>query len=214
MTTKPLSPSTLNLLLDCSRCFWLQEVKGVRRPQGPMASIAVGLDSVLKKYCDAFREKGLMPPLWKGKVPGKLAFPRPKTLKWEDPDTGLVLKGLLDDCLEIKKNVFAPLDHKTRASAPKEPHPSYKVQMDVYAFLLEKNGFKTDGRAFLIYYYPRLGRGEFHQGIPFETTVVELKTNRARTLALLKQAKTVLDKKEIPKPSEKCQFCAWNDVKF
>jgi hypothetical protein len=177
-----------------------------------MASIAIGLDSVLKKYCDIFREKGTMPPLWHGKVPGKLAFPRPKTLKWEDSSTGLLLKGLLDDCLELKQGVFAPLDHKTRASAPKEPHESYKVQMDIYTFLLEKNGFATDKRAFLVYYYPQ--PGELHKGIPFEITVVELKTNPARAMTLLKEAKLVLEKKEPPKAAEACEFCKWQQIKI
>lgn len=34
-----LSPSSLNLLEDCPRCFWLKMVKKIKRPMGPMSSI-------------------------------------------------------------------------------------------------------------------------------------------------------------------------------
>jgi len=33
-----LSPSSLNLLEDCPRCFWLQLVKKIRRPNGAFPS--------------------------------------------------------------------------------------------------------------------------------------------------------------------------------
>ncbi len=83
--------------------------------------------------------------------------------------------------------------------------------MDIYKFLLEKNNFPTDKRAFLVYYYPQ--PGELHKGIPFDTTVIELKTNPARAMTLLKEAKLVLDRKDPPKALETCAFCAWKQVK-
>ena len=34
-----VSPSSLNLMLDCPRCFWLQLVKKERRPPMPFPSL-------------------------------------------------------------------------------------------------------------------------------------------------------------------------------
>ena len=50
-----LSPSNLNLLEDCPRCFWLHMVKKIKRPMGPMSSIPIKMDSIIKHYFDRYR---------------------------------------------------------------------------------------------------------------------------------------------------------------
>jgi len=45
-----LSPSSLNLFLECPRCFWLDKNKGIKRPRGIFPSLPSGMDSVIKKY--------------------------------------------------------------------------------------------------------------------------------------------------------------------
>jgi len=65
-----LSPSKLNLFLDCPLCFWLEVNKGVKRPAGVFPSLPGGMDLVLKKYYDRFR--GGLPPELIGRVNGKL----------------------------------------------------------------------------------------------------------------------------------------------
>jgi len=170
-----------------------------------MASIAIGMDSVLKKYCDAYREKGIMPPLFKNKLPGVLSS-APRNLRTVDAETGLLLTGKLDDCLELKKGVFAVMDHKTRASAPKEVHPTYQVQMDAYTYLLEANGYPTERSAFLVYYWPEPGKLE--EGFPFGIEVKKLETNPDSIKVLLKIVKNVLEE-EMPAASTECEFCSW-----
>jgi hypothetical protein len=65
-----LSPTSLNLLKDCERCFYLGFVKGIKRPSGPMSSIPIKMDSIIKKYFQKYREKGELPPIIKGKLMG------------------------------------------------------------------------------------------------------------------------------------------------
>ncbi len=69
-----LSPSKLNILTDCPRCFWDQEVRGVKRPRGPFPSLPGGIDRVVKDHCDAHRSAGTLPPPLVGRVCGNL-FP-------------------------------------------------------------------------------------------------------------------------------------------
>src|SRR3989344_8415650 len=57
-----LSPSSLNLFIDCPRCFWLQVVKKVKRPDGAFPSLPSGMDKVLKEHFDRFMEQGTLPP--------------------------------------------------------------------------------------------------------------------------------------------------------
>jgi len=57
-----LSPSSLNLFLECRRCFWLDKNKGIKRPRGIFPSLPSGMDSVIKKYFDSYRLNSDMPP--------------------------------------------------------------------------------------------------------------------------------------------------------
>jgi len=62
MTTFKLSPSTLNLMKECPRCFWLAQHKVWKRPSGIFPSLPSGMDKILKVHFDKFMEKGQMPP--------------------------------------------------------------------------------------------------------------------------------------------------------
>ena len=61
MTFK-LSPSSLNLMKECPRCFWLHQHKVWKRPAGIFPSLPSGMDRVLKHHFDKFRDKGELPP--------------------------------------------------------------------------------------------------------------------------------------------------------
>jgi CRISPR/Cas system-associated exonuclease Cas4 (RecB family) len=201
-----LSPSTLNLYVDCPRCFWLQLRKGLRRPSGPFPSLPVGMDSVIKKYFETYRGKKELPQILKNKIPGRLALAMPKTLSYED-EAGYTLYGRPDEYVELPGELIAALDHKTRASAPKELLPVYQNQLNIYDFLLGKNKYRTAGKAYLVYYHPAIG--ELHNGFPFETTVKEIETDPEAAEELFKKAIEVLEQEVMPDSAETCQFCAW-----
>ena len=57
-----LSPSSLNLLEDCPRCFWLNIMKKISRPSGAFPSLPSGVDKILKEHFDSFMRKGKLPP--------------------------------------------------------------------------------------------------------------------------------------------------------
>jgi len=202
-----LSPANLNLLRECPRCFWLNQVKGMKRPQGPMASIAVGLDSKIKAYCNTYRPTGALPPLLSGKVPGRLLDRLPSSFSWSDHDLNATLWGKLDDCLQLNGNTYAPLDHKTRASKAPNIHPAYQVQMDCYTLLLERNGLPTEGKAYLAYYLPE--EGALHEGFPFTVDIKVVETVLERAYALFRQGVEVLRRPEAPPASETCGYCGW-----
>jgi len=69
-----LSPSTLNLFIDCPRCFWLHINKRIHRPRGIFPSLPSGMDNVIKTYFDKYRKKGELPPELQNQVKEKL-FP-------------------------------------------------------------------------------------------------------------------------------------------
>ena len=57
-----ISPSSINLMEECPRCFWLAIHDKWKRPQGIFPSLPSGMDGILKVHFDKFMEKGELPP--------------------------------------------------------------------------------------------------------------------------------------------------------
>lgn len=211
MTGYTLSPSTLNLFEECPRCFWLQVVKKIRRPSGPMSSIPIKMDSIIKRYFDVYRKKGVLPPLIAEKVKGALALDMPKTLYYDDARYGIKLKGLPDDYLQTGGGSVVPFDHKTKSKAPENTHPSYQLQLDCYTFLLQKNGYDTENFGYLAYYYPE--PCEVHMGMDIHVAVVKVDTDPGRVERVLEKAFRILQG-GLPPAAETCGYCAWKGLKL
>lgn len=211
-----LSPSTLNLFLECPRCFWLHINEKIHRPRGIFPSLPGGMDSVIKVYFDKYRTKGELPPEIKGKVEGKLVADLNLLNKWRNWRTGLeyrdevlgvTLFGALDDALQDGKH-YIPLDYKTRGSAPREGDSQkyYGNQLDSYALMLRENGYPVKGLGYLVYYYPNKVKEEGQ--VIFDVEVVELKTDPERAKKLLKDAIKLLNG-PIPSRHSECEYCLW-----
>jgi CRISPR/Cas system-associated exonuclease Cas4 (RecB family) len=206
-----LSPSSLNLFLECPRCFWLYVNKGMKRPSIPVATITTGLDNVLKEYCNLYRAKGILPPILEGKVPGKLIsqLANKGWLEFIDHKNDARLIGYLDECLDLGNNFYAALDHKTRGSKPEKTHRAHQFQMDAYTFLLEQNNFPTKKVAYLVYYIPVAVASK--EAIEFIVFVSEVKTDPERAKKIFSEAAAVL-KQAIPGADKDCAFCQWTST--
>jgi hypothetical protein len=207
-----LSASTLKLFQECPRCFWLHLNKKLERPRGPFPSLPSGIDRVLKAYFDGYRRQGALPPLIAGKLPGTLAS-QPLTLGFNDEPTGSRLWGKLDDCIALPGGQLAPLDHKTRASAPEDlsyTQTYYQFQMDVYTLLLERNGQRASRTAYVVYYFP-VG-GVLHQGFPFDVAVHEIRTNPERAYRVFQDGCRCLEG-SLPPSGDACEFCRWAEAR-
>ncbi len=208
--TKPikLSPSSLNLFLECPRCFWLYLNKDIKRPGPPVATIATGLDRVVKDYLNLCRGKNILPSFLEGKIPGKLMvdFPKKGWFDFTDAKLNSRLGGYLDECIKLNDNHYAVLDHKTRGSAPQGVHKAYQLQMDVYTFLLEANQYPTKRLAYIVYYIPkRIVSGSDFQ---FEVLIKEVNTDPKRAQDVFYKAIEAL-RSDIPAAGNDCEFCKW-----
>jgi len=209
-----LSQTSLNLFLDCPRCFWLEKNKGIRRPRGIFPSLPGGMDLVIKKYFDKYRLNNELPPEIKGKVPGKLFSNSAILDKWrnwrtsdlcyEDKDCNATLVGALDDCL-VENNCYIPLDYKTRGSELKDdPRKYYQTQLDCYCLMLESCDFKTKGLAYLLYYWPE----EVRQGsvVKFHVEPIRIETHIESAKKIVQDAAKLLSG-PMPKPGTNCEYC-------
>lgn len=209
------SPSSLSLLKECPRCFWLHFNKGIKRPRGIFPSLPSGMDRILKEHFDAFRDKGQLPPEL-AKFEGKIKLfddaelleewrNNFRGIQWEDQE-GNRLRGAVDNILQKGKKLIV-LDYKTRGYPLKEDTAAYSQdQLDLYNFLLRKNDYKTANYAFLLFYHPN--KVSESGDVAFHADLVKMKTSVKNAEKIFKNALAVLEG-DLPECAEKCEFCKW-----
>src|SRR3989344_6868887 len=214
MTIK-LSPSSMNLIEDCPRCFWLQIVKKTPRPAGIFPSLPSGVDKMLKEHFDRFRDNNKLPPelkdlkdikLFENKDLLKTWRNNLKGIEYYDEENDVLLHGAIDNILS-KEGKLIVLDYKTRGFALKEDTAHhYQDQLNIYNFLLRKNGYETEDYAYLLFYLPEqvMETGEF----VFKTELIKMKVDINHAEMLLNRAIKII-KGEMPEPGKDCVFCKW-----
>lgn len=214
-----LSASTLNLFLDCPRCFWLKFKKKKERPRGIFPSLPSGIDNVLKVYFDGYREKGTLPKELQKEIPNSSLYPDQVDIKkWRDWRTGLrfvspkgvELIGAFDDLLVHKGDVISPLDYKTRGYPPKsiiDSEKYYGLQLSVYSLILKQNKYKVSGQGYLIYYYPKEVSDDGM--IQFNIKPVRISADPKYAIETCTKAIEVLETDSVPKASPGCIYCSY-----
>ncbi|MFA6023241.1 MAG: PD-(D/E)XK nuclease family protein [Candidatus Pacearchaeota archaeon] len=208
-----LSPSSLSLMQDCPRCFWLDKHNIWKRPASIFPSLPSGMDNILKTHFDKFRDRGELPPelkeseckngckLFQDKELLKIWRNNLQGIRWED-EKGNILCGAVDNIL-IKGNKLIVLDYKTRGYPCKEDtHEHYQNQLDIYNFLLNKNKYETEDYAFLLFYVPK----EVSEGgeVIFETELKKIKINIKNAEKIFNDAIELLNS---ACPEESCEWC-------
>lgn len=210
-----LSPSSLSLLKECPRCFWLHFNKKINRPTGAFPSLPSGMDGILKKHFDFFMEKGELPPelqqlkgvvtLFNDAELLKIWRSNFKGIQWTDKK-GNLFRGAVDNLLQKGKKLIV-LDYKTRGFPLKEDTAAhYQDQMDIYNFLLRKNRYETEDYAYLLFYHPN--KVNENGDVLFHTDLVKMKIDVHNAEKIFKKAVDVLEG-EMPPCSEECGFCEW-----
>ena len=212
-STFKLSPSALNLMKECPRCFWLHQRKVWRRPVGIFPSLPTGMDRVLKIHFNKFRDKGGLPPelcesheckdmkLFDDKSLLEKWQNNRKGIEWQDKK-GNLLKGAVDNIL-VKEGKLIVLDYKTRGFPLKDnTHEYSQDQLDIYNFLLRKNGYQTEDFAFLLFYVPSevAETGE----VIFDTTLKKMKIDIKNAEQIWEKAIKLLNS---DCPQKGCEWC-------
>ena len=215
--TFKLSPSSLNLMKECPRCFWLTQHKVWKRPSGIFPSLPSGMDKILKVHFDKFMEKGILPPeiaenkeckgmkLFNDKEKLKVWQSNFKGVSWTDKE-GNELHGAVDNILVSgKEKKLIVLDYKTRGYAVKDDTAEhYRLQQNVYNFLLRKNGYETEDFFFLLFYVPRevVTTGE----VIFDTELVKMKVGVKNAEKVWRNALEILEG-GCPEKNDECLWC-------
>ncbi len=184
-------------------------------PGGVFPSLPSGMDAVLKRHFDAFRERGEIPielaetgaKLYSNMDHLKIWRNNFKGIRWADKK-GNVLHGAVDEILQ-KDGKLIVLDFKTRGFPCKEDtHEHYQDQLDIYNFLLRKNGHATADFGYLLFFHPTHIEKDGDFG--FARTLKKMDIDVKNAEKIFTRAIKILEGDE-PKAGRECGVCGFVD---
>jgi hypothetical protein len=144
-----LSPNSLNLFLECPKCFWMEKNAGIKRPPAYPYTLNLAMDSLLKEEFDDYRKKGIPHPIFEENGIRAHLFGNQKIIdQWRsnlsgiryfDSKTKAALFGAPDDVLQFDGKKIAPMDYKSTGSPSLNIYDRFQLQMVTYTFLMEQN---------------------------------------------------------------------------
>lgn len=214
-----LSRTKLELLIDCPRCFWLYAGQNIARPFGAPYTINNAIDFLLKKEFDEHRKNGTAHYLIEREGIDAVPYWHDDIDKWrtnftgiqyEDKKNDFLVFGAVDDVWVDSKGNLIVVDYKASGAPEGELYDSYKRQMEIYQWLLRKNGFKVLDRGYFVYCRVNKDSGFGEGKLSFGIKVQPYDGNAAWVDGKIIEARKILDG-PIPEQSEDCQYCNYRD---
>lgn len=218
-----LSRSKIDLFTECKRCFYLDNVLGVARPKPPSFTLNIAVDSLLKKEFDIHRAKKTTHPLMKKYGVDAVPFTHKDINIWRDnfkgiqyrhEKTGFLITGAVDDIWVNPKGELIVVDYKATSKEGKIETLSdsswegqYKRQIEVYQWLLQKNGFNVSDTGYFVYVNGKKDNLAFDGKLEFDVTLIPHKGDDSWIEGTLLKIKECLDDKRIPAYTKTCDFC-------
>jgi RecB family exonuclease len=174
------------------------------------------MDKILKDHFDRYVGHGLPPELHS--LHGVKLFDdleklnvwrnNRKGLSWTDA-SGNVLHGAVDNIL-MSGDKLIVLDYKTRGFPLKDDTAGhYQDQLDIYNFLLRKNGYDTCDYAYLLFYHPNTV--DANGLVVFNKDLVKVSIDVSNAEKLWKKALKVLESPVAPMAADNCEWCKWRE---
>lgn len=219
-----ISRSKIELFLECPRCFYLDVVKKVKRPPGFPFTLNNAVDALLKKEFDKHRQEGTQHPI---QIEfGIDAIPSNHEMidKWRqsmyhgivyiDEEKGLHIYGGLDDLWVNSNGEYHVVDYK--ATAKDKPVTElaewtiiYKRQMEMYQWLLRKNGLKVSSTAYFVYCTGDISADGFDNKLQFHSHLIPYEVDDSWIEKVIEEIHNCLQSPKVPAKSDSCPYCGF-----
>lgn len=219
---RQLSRSKIDLFVECPRCLYLEVARGIRRPGGPPFTLNLAVDGLLKAEFDLYRAAGEPHPLFAEAGIDAVPFRHPQLerwrhnftgVRWTDAATGWTLYGAIDDLWQAASGELIVADYKAtaRSTAPAADrlYPSYQRQMEVYQFLVRRQGYEVSNRGWFVYANGDARAGRFDDQLRFRTYMVAYDGDDAWVLDAFRRAVATVEGDRLPEPGEDCAWCVY-----
>ena len=218
-----LSRSKIDLFMECPRCFYLDRRLGVSRPPGFPFNLNSAVDHLLKKEFDFHRAEGSPHPLMETYGVSAVPFKHEKMNEWREnfagvrylhKPTNFLVTGAVDDVWENPKGELIVVDYKSTAKDSEvnldaEWQDGYKRQMEVYQWLLRRNGFPVSDTGYFVYANGKRDREAFDGRLEFDIKLIPYKGNEGWVEETLDKIKKCLSGNEVPENSPDCDYCSY-----
>lgn len=227
--TRPyrLSRSKLDLFLECPRCFYLDRRLGVQRPALPGFSLNNAVDQLLKKEFDFYRARREAHAIMKKHGVEAVPFEHEDLDRWRDSlragveyvhgETNFKVTGGIDDVWVKEDGELIVVDYKatsTQREISLDDHykQGYKRQMEVYQWLLRRNGFQVSDTGYFLFCNGLTDRDFFDSKLEFNLELIAYTGSDAWIEEALTGARACLMSEDIPQPKETCEYCAYREA--
>lgn len=217
-STIKLSRSSLKLFQDCPRCFWLDLHHKIKRPPSLPYTLSSAVDFLVKQEFDKYRHQGTLPPIFAQHSFKAKLFNDPRLATWRenfkgiqyfDEDLNAMLYGAVDDVLEFPDKSLAVIDYKSSGSREIRIYDDYQKQMDIYSWLLDRNGFATHPEAYFVFYQVDKSGGGFANALPFIEQLKAVKVDKSWVGDVFEQAVMVARRDTPPEIETMCPHCLY-----
>ena len=194
------------------------------RPPGYPFALNSAVDALLKQEFDVHRAKGTKQPLQEKYGIDAVPVPHEDLDKWRHNFTGvqylheptnLLIFGAIDDLWQNSKGEFIVVDYKATAKAEeitelnKDWQDSYKRQMEVYQWLLRKNGYKVSDTGYFVYCNGIADAEAFDQKLEFRVNLIPYKGDDSWVEKTIFEIHKCLNSDNIPEANPDCDYCSY-----
>ena len=198
---------------------------GTGRPPGYPFNLNNAVDSLLKAEFDTYRSAGTAHPLQE--VYGLDAVPAPhekiddwrknfKGVQYHHKPTNLTITGAIDDLWIDGEENYIVVDYK--ATAKKEPvtelnqewQSGYKRQMEIYQWLVRRNGLAVSDTGYFVYCTGRPDAKAFDARIDFHVHLIPHEGSDDWVEPTIFKLHACLNQDSVPAANANCDYCAYN----
>lgn len=218
-----LSRSKIDLFIECARCFYIDRKLGTGRPPGYPFSLNSAVDKLLKKEFDIHRAKQSSHPIMAAYGVDAVPFEHKMMDEWREnfkgvqylhKPTNLIITGAVDDVWIDSKKELIMVDYKSTAkdgeiTLEEKWKDGYKRQMEVYQWLLRRNGFTVSNTGYFVYANGSTENKSFDGKLEFDLTLLPYEGKDDWVEPTIMKIYKCLNYKEIPVASNNCDYCAY-----
>lgn len=219
-----LSRSKIDLFLSCPRCFYIDRRLGVGRPPGFPFNLNSAVDTLLKQEFDVHRANDTQHPLLEKYGVDAKPIPHKQLDDWREnfkgvqylhEPTNLLITGAIDDLWQNSQGEYIVVDYK--ATSKNEEiielnntwHIGYKRQMEIYQWLLRKNGFEVSATGYFVYCNGITDKQAFDAKLEFDVTLIPYEGDSDWVEGAIVQAHKCLNGDAIPSMADDCDYCRY-----
>lgn len=219
-----ISRSKLDKFIKCPRCFYMDRKLGIKQPDSLPYTLNSTVDTLLKKEFDIYRIAQQPHPICLENNIEVVPFKHKDIDRWRDslhaglqyivPDTNIMLYGGIDDIwFDSKTQELIIVDYKATSKAGAVSLDAdwqivFKRQIEVYQWLLRKNGFAVSNVAYFVYCNGKSNVPRFDNCLKFDVSLLSYKGDDSWVENTVINAYQCLQS-TIPTFTATCDYCSY-----